>query len=370
MKTKPQNDPVLIERLKALHMTAKRDSHAAAATRVAFLAEARNIAKGVSPRPRSRLNEWSAAIGIVLAAPKKMRGAPMLNTLLALIVVLGLAFGGGTVAAQTSQPDDTLYPLKIWSEETRIAFSSDPETKFQLHLQFATRRMEEIQTMLQASELPAEEVMLRLQTQMENAINLAAQMPDDQLHASLLQLQEHLQEQDRDMAQLKLMNGDSNPALLQIRDRVRIMLQDQLHLCQSGLEAPEVLREQLRNREQNQFQDGGQGQEGNLNQEQNQNQNQTQEQNQQQNQNGDSNQNQEQNQNQDQNQNGQDQEQDQNQYQNGNDNNASPGDGNGTGPGPGDGTCPNCPCDGCDGEGPVPGDGSGNPESGGNGGKP
>lgn len=365
MKTKPQNDLILIERLENLRTTAKRDPHAASATRAAFLIESRNMAKGVSPRPRSRLNDWMAAIGFVLAAPKKMRGAPMLNTVFTLIVVLGLAFGGGTVAAQTSQPDETLYPLKIWSEETRISFSPEPEEKFQLRLQFAARRMEEIQTMLLGGELPSEVVMLRLQTQMENAINLAAQMPDDQLHASLLQLQVRLQEQDQDMAQLEL-NENSDPALLQIRDRVRTMLRDQLHLCQSGLESSEVLREQLRNREQNQLQGGGQNQDGNQNQEQNQNQDQNQQQNQ------DSNLNQEQNQNQNQEQNqNQNQEQNQNQYQNGNDNDASPSDGNGTGPGPGDGTCPNCPCDGCDGTGSGSGDGSGNPDAGGgNGGKP
>lgn len=367
MKTKPQNDLLLIERLENLRTTAKRDSHAAAATRAAFLAEARNMVKGVSPRPRFRLKEWMAAIGVVLAAPKKMRGAPMLNTVFTLIVVLGLAFGGGTVAAQTSQPDDTLYPLKIWSEETRISFSPEPEEKFQLRLQFTARRMEEIQTMLQGGELPSEVVMLRLQTQMENAINLAAQMSDDQLYASLLQLQDRLQAQDQDMAQLEL-NEDSDPALLQIRDRVRTMLQEQLHLCQSGLESPQMLREQLRNREQNQLQGGGQDQDGNQNQEQNQNQNQNQNQDQNQQQNQDGNLNQEQNQNQNQNQ-----EQNQNQHQNGNDSDASPSDGNGTGPGPGDGTCPNCPCDGCDadGTGPGSGDGSGNPDAGGgNGGKP
>jgi hypothetical protein len=382
MDHKELSDHQLIEQLEQLRETEPRNPHAAAATRVAFLIEARNAAQGVSGQPFQRLNEWMAAITTFLAAPRKEKGVPMYSTVLTLIVVLSLAFGGGTVAAaQTSMPNGALYQIKILSEDARISISADPETQFQLALGFAARRMDEIRTMLQSGEVPPQAVTTRLQNQLNHGLNLAMNMPEGQLQPTLLQVQTQLQQHDQTMNQLQLQQ-DADQVLLQSRDQIRTMLQQQLQLCQTGMENPDFLRDQLRTREQDQLQQ--QLQDGMQNQNQNQNQDSVLNQNQQ----GELNQYQYQNQegklNQDQqgklNQN-------QNQFQNGSNagtpsidpvetptSGTAPGDGtstncpsgdcDGSGPKPGDGTCPNCPSGDCD------CDGSGQTDQGGNGNKP
>lgn len=286
MDNKGTSDPQLISQLEQLHETESRNPHTAAVKRAAFLTEARKLSLGVSTQPHQRLNEWMAAITTFLAAPRKEKGVSMFSTVLTLIVVLSLAFGGGTVAAaQISMPDDALYQIKLLSEDARLSISADQETQLQLSLEFAERRMEEIQTMLQMGETPPETVMTRLQNQMDYALRLAINMPDEQLQSTLLQVQTRLQQQDQTMTQLQL-NLEADPALLQIQDRVKTMLQQQLQLCQTGLTDPDLLREQLRIREQDQLQQ--QLQDGIQNQNQNgeQNQNQEGEMNQNQNQNG------------------------------------------------------------------------------------
>ena len=386
MDHKELSDPQLIEQLEQLRETQPRNPHAAAATRTAFLIEARNAAQGVSGQPLQRLNEWMAAITIFLTAPRKEKGVPMYSTVLTLIVVLSLAFGGGTVAAaQTSMPNGALYQIKILSEDARISISADQETQFQLALGFAARRMDEIRTMLQTGEVPPQAVTTRLQNQLNHALSLAMNMPEEQLQPTLLQVQTQLQQHDQIMNQLQL-RQDADPALLQTRDQIRTMLQQQLHLCQTGMESPDLLRDQLRNREQDQLQQ--QLQDGMQNQNQNQIQNQDSALNQ--NQQGELNQYQYQNQEGELNQNEQGElNQNQNQFQNGTNNgtpanvpvepptsgegdgigdgicpNCTSGDCDGSGPGPGDGTCPNCPSGDCD------CDGSGQTDQGGNGNKP
>lgn len=281
-------DPQLIDQIEQLRETESRDLHAAAATRMAFLTEARNASQSVSNQPLHRLNEWMAVIITFLTAPRKTKGVSMLSTVLSLLVVLGLAFGGGTVAAaQNSMPDDALYQVKLMSEDARLSIAADQEMQLQLALEFAERRMEEVQTMLQAGEVPSEPVMFRLQNQLAHAMNLAANMPDEQYQTELLKLQTRLQQREQVMLQLEL-NQDTDPALLQIRERIQTMLQLQLQLCNDGMEDPALLREQsqlqLQNGEpyqyeyQYQFQyqqgDMDQSEDGASNQNQIQNQNQ------------------------------------------------------------------------------------------------
>lgn len=63
----------------------------------------------------------------------------------ALVVVVGLAGSGAGVvyAAQNSLPGEVLYPVKIGSENVRLAFTLAPESKARLNLELAGRRVDE-----------------------------------------------------------------------------------------------------------------------------------------------------------------------------------------------------------------------------------
>lgn len=200
----------------------------------------------------------------------------MFNFAMTFLLVFGLFLGSGgatVAAAQTSLPDDGLYPVKAWSEDARLQLADNDEVRMRLALEFTARRMEEIRVMLQAGHVPPEAVMTRTQNQLEYTLRLVANMPEDKATPALLQLQNQLELHLQVMMQLRLKES-ADPALLQIQNRVRTMLMEQIHNAQAGAEDPLQLREQIRTREQQQLPEGNQNQNQNQEQYQNQEQNQ------------------------------------------------------------------------------------------------
>lgn len=202
----------------------------------------------------------------------------MFNFAMTILLVLGLFLGSGSATlamAQTSMPDEALYPLKIWSEDSRLRWGETDQDRLQLMIEFNNRRMEEIRTMLQNGQVPPEAVLTRTQNQLEYALRLAAGLPEEESTPALLRLQDHLQLQLQVMMQLRLPDN-ADPALLQVQARIRTMLTERVQLAGQGIEDPLWLREQLQIREQQRLQQESGQQEQNQyqNQEQNREQNQ------------------------------------------------------------------------------------------------
>jgi len=176
----------------------------------------------------------------------------MVNILVTLLVALGLVFGGGgaaLAASQSAMPDEALYPVKTWSEQVQLQLAGDDEDKVQLMNAFTNRRMEEIRTMLQAGEQVPEPVMTRLEYQLQYMLQLAAGQPEGQSEQALLQLRNQLQIQNQLMQQLQL--GEGNQAGVLTRERIRTMLELQLHQAEAGIVDPQMLQEQIRLQQQN-----------------------------------------------------------------------------------------------------------------------
>jgi len=174
----------------------------------------------------------------------------MFSTFGTLMLIAALLLGGGGVtaaAAQTASPDSMLYPVKVWSEDARYSITSDNSTRLELSLEFANRRMAEIQNQLAAGETPAEALQLRLQNQLELALRLAAGLPPEQAAGALLRVQNALQNQMRAADAWQIADAPGE----QVRQRVRSMLQERLILCEEGLQDPIQLRQQLQERQQN-----------------------------------------------------------------------------------------------------------------------
>jgi two-component system response regulator RegX3 len=80
---------------------------------------------------------------------RAIRGIPLATV--ALILVMGIAYGGWVVAASgTSLPGDRLYPVKIAFEGLRHALAADDSDQPGLHLAFASERMEEVRALMDA----------------------------------------------------------------------------------------------------------------------------------------------------------------------------------------------------------------------------
>ncbi|MDD5467967.1 MAG: DUF5667 domain-containing protein [Anaerolineales bacterium] len=235
-----------------LRQVAARNPAKAAQGRQEYMAQARRLSAArhkmlaVSIPALARLKEW---IDTSLKPIQRKERAPMLATLSSLIVIASLAFGGAgatVYAAAQSMPDEPLYQMKIFGEDLRLKFTYQEQAQLELALTFANRRMAEIATMLAAGKEVPEPTLTRLQSQLEYALRLAAQMEGEAALPVLHQVRAQLQ------YQLGLLDTLQNgyPGQGGLLTRLREMFTAQLRLCELGLEDPLQLQHHLRQRTQ------------------------------------------------------------------------------------------------------------------------
>lgn len=249
--------------LASLRATEPRAANIAAAQRTAFQLQAKEMAQGVSPPPVARLNKWRAVLHHFTTAPKK-EPITMFKIAISLMTIIGLFAGGGTmVAAQSSLPDEPLYPLKVWTEDAQLSLTGTENEQLYLYLDFTNRRIQEIQTLFETGTLPPEEVVTRLDEHLQNAFTLVANFPDEEASLELLQIQTQLQQHQQTISQIHGI-GDDELAMLQIRTRIQNMLEVHAMLAQNGATDLTWLRNQLQEREQEQNRhQNGDGYDGN-----------------------------------------------------------------------------------------------------------
>jgi hypothetical protein len=81
----------------------------------------------------------------------KLARGPILATFSALAVILGGSFAS-VQAAERSLPGDTLYMLKLVTEQTRLAFTSSKPNKVKLKAEFTNRRVDDLKTVIHLPE--------------------------------------------------------------------------------------------------------------------------------------------------------------------------------------------------------------------------
>lgn len=169
----------------------------------------------------------------------------MAGTLIALIVTVSLMFGsaGAVFAAQDSQPNDILYPVKILSEDARLGLAAGPQTEMDLALTFAARRVGELAVMVQTGDPVPEELGYRLENHVNLALRAAAGLEDPEIGPALEQARVRLQEQLHILNTAQA-NGPlgNDPVLERVQARLRV----QIGLADLGLEDPVAFRLRLR----------------------------------------------------------------------------------------------------------------------------
>jgi len=245
MNPKHDLDPRLVKTLARLQAVPERNPEQAERGRAAFLQQASEMAEAVSPPDKRRHIGWMHALPVIFKIQPK-EPSPMFSTLSTIILITSLLLGGGGItvaAAQASQPDQPLYGVKIWSEEVRLGMTAGTQAEWKLALQYTSRRAQEIRTMIQAGHVPPAAVQTRYENQIEQAVRLAASLPDDQALQALDQVRKRLQTQ----LEAFLQEGTPlTPPLEEARLLTRKMLQERLNWTEEGLEDPVQLRERLR----------------------------------------------------------------------------------------------------------------------------
>jgi hypothetical protein len=156
------------------------------------------------------------------------------NPLIAIILAVLIFFGGSAVsvyAAQDSLPNQVLYPVKTWSEDTILSLTGSPQLRLTFQLDFSDRRVAEMTRLLAAGNTIPDGVETRLQNELDSALELAAGMDDAQAKPNLEQVRQHAEAQFKTMTLLLAGGkGSAEPLLLMAQGR----LQEQIQLSAMG----------------------------------------------------------------------------------------------------------------------------------------
>lgn len=240
----PISEIEIKQRLQVLKEVPERSSHAALEGRTRFLAQVEEIcAQAVSPQDKRRHSGWIEQIRSNFIQRKER--LPMLTQLLSVILILSALLGGGgaatVYASQSSLPESWLYPVKIWSEDVRSDLAGSPEAQLDLQLQFVERRIEELAELVGEGQPLPDAVALRLENQLNHALQLAAGLQTVQIAEELPQIRQRLMTQLQVMEQLH----SSDPQAEALLTRTRQTLQTRLQLVEEGIQNPDALRRQL-----------------------------------------------------------------------------------------------------------------------------
>ena len=244
---KDELDPRLKISFDNLQNTPPRDPQAAQRGRLIFLHEAAKYRQAVSREANLRQNWVSRTIFPLFQRKERF---PLFNTLVAVVLVVVVLFGGSgatIAAAQGSLPDQALYPLKTWSEDSLLSLPGSAQTRLQYVLNFSDRRVVEMTRLLAAGQSIPAGVETRLQNELDLVLELVAGMEDTR---AIQQLQIILQRANVQLENVSALisgaPGSAGPLLL----RAHARLQEQTQLCVLGESDMPGFRMQVRQRTQ------------------------------------------------------------------------------------------------------------------------
>jgi hypothetical protein len=238
-------DPRTEKALEELKPIPPRNPVAAYRGKANFLKQAAGMRAAVSRKQEARHN---GRINTIFPAFPRKERPPVFNTLVAIVIALTVFLSGTATtvyASQDSLPDQALYPVKIWSEDTILSLTDSPQVQINYNLDFTDRRITEMTRLLSTGSLIPEKVVTRLQNELDQALEIATGMEDLQM---LLQLEQIRQRAEVQLQETEsLMSGSPQTAqsvLLQVRARI----QEQAQLAALGEVDPQGFRLQVRQR--------------------------------------------------------------------------------------------------------------------------
>lgn len=182
---------------------------------------------------------------------RRKRTLPLLRSLAAVLIAIIILFGSSLTvyAAQDSLPGESLYPLKVFSEDIRLSLTRSTKAKLDITLDHTNRRLDEITNLLAMGKTVPMQSADRFEGELEGALLLAIQMEDMQMQDALLEIKSHAESQGMTLDELiNKLPGHAEPALVRLQER----LHEQISLSSIGDIDPKTFRREIRERHQNQ----------------------------------------------------------------------------------------------------------------------
>jgi hypothetical protein len=236
----------MVTALAAIRAVQVPSPEALLADRDDYLAEINSLQRqAVSPAPLVRLKEriahqisWQLRGLTFQRKGKRRMSALLIKGSLIVSLIFGSA-GGAVALAADSLPDSALYPAKLALEEIRLSMVTDPGDHAALHLALAGVRVQEMQRIALAGDVPDEGNLLRLQKHLNNAFRLGAQLPEQDLLGFLVNAQKKIQAQEQETMQVQAQI--TGPGQEPLRQATRLLNQARQDV-ENGLQDSQVFR--------------------------------------------------------------------------------------------------------------------------------
>jgi len=223
------------------------DSEDQAVEREKFLLHGENLRKNMVPgissiQSKQPKHAFTVRIGKI--------NFPIYKALaIVLLVLVFITASSITVyAEQRSLPGEPLYTIKSASEDIRLAMTVSPQARLDLTLDFTNRRLGEIQGLLSKGKPLPDQASNRYQNELDEALQLAAQLNDQQLETALNEIKIHAGGQGMTIQELIASLPDqAYPAIIHLQQR----LQEQVQLSTFGEDNPQGFRKEMQERAQN-----------------------------------------------------------------------------------------------------------------------
>lgn len=235
----------LADKLEVLRQVPPRDPGAAANGRAIFLSAAAQFADNTPARSQRPFN-WRALVNSWM--PLRQSLIPIRLALTSVVIILLVGFISlipAARAASASLPGEPLYGLKLAIEDARLALAVQPEKRINISLDFADRRISEIEALaVGCKDIPAN-LANQLAHDLDVAFQAAGELSDAELVPVLERLRVRIESEERRLAQLTTGSTLGLPVLLRLRELVQI----RLLWINAGIVAPQEFRNQLNLRE-------------------------------------------------------------------------------------------------------------------------
>ena len=181
--------------------------------------------------------------GVTRQSNGRRQMVPVLARLaLAFVLTFG-SLGATMAAAADSLPGSALYPLKLAGEQVRMSVAGDPAARADLGLEQVQERCQEMVSLAQRGRAPDVPAVNRLQEQFQRALEVGANLPDEDFEPWLARTQQMAQTQSQAMERAAGMTGEQAGEALLAGSRMMNQVRQQV---EAGLGDTYTLRQRLR----------------------------------------------------------------------------------------------------------------------------